>query len=120
MFLTYEVTVEIVDDVGIVALFHDDDLVDDEFLLGLLLQIHLFNSHLASSGHLDADEHSTGRTTHRERGVGVGVGVQVTRQSSESESGKVSVSKEPQASANADAAQPDANAAAAYSHTDAA
>lgn len=38
--------VQVVDYVGVLVFPHDQDLVDDELLLGLLLQVHLFNGHL--------------------------------------------------------------------------
>lgn len=39
-----------VDNIGILELFHDQDLVDDEFLLWLLLQVDLFDGHLRKTG----------------------------------------------------------------------
>ena len=60
-FLADEVAVEVVDDVGILVLLHHDDLVDDEFLLRLLRQIHLFDGDLATRRHLYGNVHSSRR-----------------------------------------------------------
>lgn len=38
--------VQVVDYVGVLVFPHDQDLVDDELLLGLLLEIHLLDGHL--------------------------------------------------------------------------
>lgn len=38
--------VQVINDVGIFVFPHDQDLIDNELLLGLLLQIHLLDSHL--------------------------------------------------------------------------
>ncbi len=38
-----KVTVDVVDYILVTHLLHDDDFVDDEILLGLLLQIHLLD-----------------------------------------------------------------------------
>jgi hypothetical protein len=38
-----QVTVYEVDNVFVLAVFHDDDFVDDQILLRLLFQIHLFD-----------------------------------------------------------------------------
>lgn len=54
-----EVTVEVVDNVGILVFPHDKDLVDDEFLLGLLRQVHLFDGHFPTSGHLNSNVNCT-------------------------------------------------------------
>lgn len=38
--------VQVVDYVGVLVFPHHQDLVDDQLLLGLLLQVHLFNGDL--------------------------------------------------------------------------
>lgn len=38
--------VQVVDDVRVLVFPHHQNLVDDEFLLGLLLQVHLLNGNL--------------------------------------------------------------------------
>ena len=40
------VPVNKVDNVGVLHLLHDQDLIDDQLLLGLLLQVDLLDSHL--------------------------------------------------------------------------
>lgn len=40
------VPVQVINDVGILVFPHDQNLIDDELLLGLLLQIHLLDGHL--------------------------------------------------------------------------
>ncbi|RUS71134.1 hypothetical protein EGW08_021100, partial [Elysia chlorotica] len=49
--------VEVVDDVGVLVFSHDKDLVDDEFFLGLLGQIHRLDSDLSARGHLYSNVH---------------------------------------------------------------
>ena len=47
-FLANEIAVEVVDDVWILVLLHHYDLVDNELLLGLLREVHLFDGDLAA------------------------------------------------------------------------
>ena len=56
-FFTDKVAVEAVDDVVVFVLAHDENLVDDELLLGLLRQVHLFDGDLARCCHLHRDVH---------------------------------------------------------------
>ena len=51
--VSFAVPVKEIDDIGVLHLFHDQDLVDDELLLRLLLQVNLFDGHL----HTDTDTH---------------------------------------------------------------
>lgn len=39
------VAVEVVDHIGVLVAFHDEDLVDDKLLLGLHLEVHLLDGH---------------------------------------------------------------------------
>ena len=56
-FLSNQVAVEVVDNVWILVFPHDKDLIDDEFLLGLLRQVHGLDGHLSARGHFYSDVH---------------------------------------------------------------
>lgn len=51
-----------VDNVLMLAIFHDQDLVDDEVLLGLLLEVHLLDSHTLVATHFVRCEHAARST----------------------------------------------------------
>lgn len=54
-----QVAVDEVDNVLMLAVFHDDNFVDDEILFGLLFQVHLLNGNTSPRGHLICGEHSS-------------------------------------------------------------
>ena len=72
-FLADEVTIEVVDDVGILVLLHHDNLVDDQFLLWLLGEVHLFDGNFSPCRHLYGNvdcARRPGDTTQGQRTLG--------------------------------------------------
>ncbi len=50
--------VDVVDDIGVTGAPHDQDLINDEILLGLFLQIHLFDRDAHICAHLIRGVHA--------------------------------------------------------------
>lgn len=50
--------VQVVNYVWVLIFPHDENLIDDQFLLGLLLQVHLFNSNLKKTGRVTPCKHT--------------------------------------------------------------
>lgn len=50
--------VQVVDYVWVLIFPHHENLIDDQFLLGLLLQVHLFNSNLKKTGTVKPCKHT--------------------------------------------------------------
>lgn len=53
-YLINKIAVEIVDDIVVLVLPHDEDLVDDKLLLGLLAKVHLLDGYLHAGRRLDS------------------------------------------------------------------
>lgn len=66
-FVLVEERVDVVDDVGVARRAHDKNLVDDEILLGLLLEVHLLNRDGHVSAHLVRRVHASGRSATHQR-----------------------------------------------------
>jgi len=60
-----EERVDEVDDVGVVGGFHDEDFVDDEILLGLLLEVHLLDGDRVVGSNLVGGVDSSGCSVRR-------------------------------------------------------
>lgn len=60
--LGHQIAVQVVDHVRMFVLSHHQDLVDDQFLLRLLAEVHLLDGDLHAGGTLDRRVHRAGRT----------------------------------------------------------
>lgn len=55
----HQVGVEVIDHIHVFIPLHDEDLVDNQLLLGLEFEIHLFDGHPTTGGNFNSEAHDT-------------------------------------------------------------